>query len=85
MPAFLVGCSCKLELKGHLPAETRANRSMDQCRCNGQIHDGDCTIEHGWTMDIAKGLSILERTCYACIGHLDKKPSEQEGGENKRK
>ncbi len=32
------------------------------------------------TMDIAKGLlSIRERTCYACITHLDTKASEQEG------
>ena len=34
---------------------------------------------HKLTMDIAEGLSTCERTCYACIAHLDKKASEQEG------
>ncbi len=45
---------------------------------NGSMHDGDGTIGHGLTMAIAKGLSIHERTCYACIAHLDLKASEQE-------
>ena len=40
---------------------------------NGSIHDEECTIGHGLTMEIAKGLSIHERTCYACIAHLGKK------------
>ena len=35
------------------------------------LHDENCAIGHGFTMDIAKGLSIYERTCYACIAHLD--------------
>ena len=35
---------------------------------NGSIvYHGDGTIGHGLAMDIAKGLSICERTCYACI------------------
>ena len=34
-------------------------------------------------MDIALGLSIHERTCYACIAHPDLKASEQEEGEKK--
>ena len=42
--------------------------------------DGDGTIGHGLTIDIASGFSIRERTCYACIAHLDKKASEQEEG-----
>ena len=42
------------------------------------IHDEDGTIGHGLTMDIVMGLSIRERTCYACIAHLDIKASEQE-------
>ncbi len=46
---------------------------------NGSLHDGDGTTWHWLTMDIAKGLSICERTCYACIAHLDTKASEQEG------
>ncbi len=46
---------------------------------NGSLNDGDGTIGHGLTMDIAKGSSICERTCFACITHLDKKASEQEG------
>ena len=47
---------------------------------NGSIHDGDGTMGHGLTMDIGKGLSICERTCYACIACLDPKASEQEEG-----
>ncbi len=49
---------------------------------NGSYHDGDGTIGHGLTMDIAEGLSICEHTCYASnasITHLDTKASEQEG------
>ncbi len=42
------------------------------------VHDGDGTIGHGSTMDIAKGLSICEHACYACIAHLDPMASEQE-------
>ena len=38
-------------------------------------HDGDGTIWHGLTMDIANGLSICERTHYACIAQLDTKAS----------
>ena len=44
------------------------------------MHDGDGTIGHGLTIDIEKGLSIRESTCYACIAHLDTKASEQEEG-----
>ena len=43
------------------------------------MHDEDGSIGHGLTMDIVKILSIREGTCYACIAHLDKKASEQEG------
>ena len=32
-------------------------------------------------MHIAKGLSISEGECYACVPHLDKNASEQEEGE----
>ena len=49
---------------------------------NGSIHDGDGTFEQGLTMDIAKGLSIREGTCYAGIAHLDKKVSEEEEGKS---
>ena len=52
---------------------------MDQHRRQWfYIHDGHGTIGHGLTMDIAKGLSICEPTCYACIARLDKKDSELE-------
>ncbi len=37
------------------------------------VHDGDDTIGHGLTMDIAKSLTIRERTRHACIAHLDLK------------
>ena len=54
---------------------------MDRClRQWFYIHDGDGTIGHGLTIDIAKSLAICERTCYARITHLDKKASEQEDG-----
>ena len=49
---------------------------------NGSIHDGDGTIGHGLTMDVAKGLSICERTHDACIAHLDTVASEQEEGKS---
>ncbi len=29
-------------------------------------------------MDIVKSLSIRQRTCYACLAHLDRNASEQE-------
>ncbi len=45
---------------------------------NGSVHDGDGTIVHGLTMDIAKGLSIREHMCYLCFAHLDLKAFEQE-------
>ncbi len=45
---------------------------------NGSIHDGVGTIGHGLTMDIMKGSSIHEHTCYACIAHLDLMASKQE-------
>ncbi len=48
---------------------------------NGSINDVDGTIGHGLTMHVAKGLSICERTCCACIAHPDPKASEQ--GEEK--
>ncbi len=48
----------------------------------GSIHDEDGIIGHGLTIDIAKGLSICECTCYACIAHLDLKASEQEEGKS---
>ncbi len=50
---------------------------MDRVEGNA-IHDGDGTIGHGLTMDIAKGLSNPKGTSYACIAHLDAKASEQE-------
>ena len=43
---------------------------------NGSIHDENGTIGQGLTMDIAKGLSIHEGTCYAYIAHLDEKASD---------
>ncbi len=43
---------------------------------------GDGTIGHGLSMDIAKGSSIGERTCYACIAYLDTKVSDQEEGKS---
>ena len=49
---------------------------------NGSIHDGYGIIGHGLTMDIAKGLSTHEHTCYASIAHLDPKASEQEEGKS---
>ena len=45
---------------------------------NGSIvYHGDGTIGHGLAMDIAKGLSIHEVTCYSCIAHLDTKASSE--------
>ena len=35
-------------------------------------------IGHKLTMDIAKGLSIYQHLCYACIAHLYPKASEEE-------
>ncbi len=49
---------------------------------NGSVHDGDGTIGHGLPIDIAKGLSIHERTCGTCITHLGTKASEQEEGKS---
>ena len=40
---------------------------------NGSVLDGDGTIGHGLTMDIVRGLSIREHTCYACIAHPETK------------
>ena len=47
--------------------------------CNGSIHDEDGTT---LGMDIAKGLSICEAMCFACITHHNKKASEQEEGKS---
>ncbi len=56
---------------------------MDRCQRQWLcIHDEDGTIGHGFIMDIEKGLSIRERTCYACIAHLDTKASELEEGKS---
>ena len=46
---------------------------------NGSINDGDGTIWHGLTMDIAKDLSIPEHMCYACIDHFDAKARRRKG------
>ncbi len=43
------------------------------------VHYGDGTIGQGLTLDIAKGLCICERMCYACIARQYPKASEQEG------
>ena len=45
----------------------------------GSIQDGDGTIFG----HIAKGLSIHDGGCYACVAHLDPKASEQEEREKK--
>ena len=50
---------------------------------NCSTHDGDGTIGHTLTMHIAKGLSLCECACHACIAHLDPNTSEQEEREKK--
>ncbi len=44
---------------------------------NCSLHDGNGAIGHRLIMIMAKGSTICERTCYACITHLLSKKEKE--------